>query len=281
MSAIRSSGPVSPSTFTALSLSTRTESESASPSSSVEPSPLALKLAAMTRSDLVAHFDASYRSRMTRQLERRRDVADLEIEAAWSVLLEWVWRSFRPAIVRSEDHLIRTLFRVFRYALRIEIKSRGLRSPDSGRGVGTPARSIDSMHVAATPCNRQHEARADLRRRVEHPQLGSCRIDLAAAFDHLTERRRRAVDATVVRRMSQIEASEELRTTLSDVQQSKFHGLAQLRSMLEGTYLLRGGKTRYVACDEEPGFRLEPHQSALTATPPPCYALCSTSDNTC
>lgn len=215
-----------------------------------------------TRAALLSWLDSTVgdRLRSRRWKGGRRDrrvdraVSQLEVESAWSRVLEFFWLRVDPASLRGPDHAEAVAVRGFWWCLAVERRRRGMLA--DGRTRWVPLREGRVMCGGSGAVD---VTGAEGVARVAHPELGSCRVDLAAAFDLLTQRRREAVHLRIIRGLSMIEASEAMRVPVATVGHEQSRGLEQLRKMLAGEYVARGGRRRFVPDPSvAAGYRWEP-----------------------
>lgn len=251
------------------------QSSSSSLSESSRPSPLH---SIQTREQLCEHVADTYGDQVWAFWSRRRYLNDLEIGSAWSKLLEWIWLKFDLAKIKDEQHLNSLIKRQMGYLIAIEMRSRGMRTPGGERGKTNAVASLDDSdgvmyqylvdhseggrdpHEISESSERLDGQDDDTGRcRRPHRMLGSCRIDLAAAFDQLSEKRQVAVFARVIQGLTEIQTQHYFGMGRSEVQQSKHHGVIQLQKLMNGEYQTKGGRLRFVPDVKEPsGFRWEP-----------------------
>ena len=201
------------------------------------PSELLDRLRGMSREDSVAALDRAFRRRFLDYSEHRHDAVDLEIGVAWSHVLDFAWRRLSLDRIKTDEHLRNVLWRIFRYMLRIEQRSRG-----------QWAKSVefhfeaDNEGILDRPLqDAEPSTPSDGRLRRDHPALGSCRVDLSAAFDVISERQRIALVHRVVQGLSQIDSASIMTLDRRQVEQATTKGVRQLRRLMNGVFT-RGGK---------------------------------------
>ncbi|MEM7628130.1 MAG: hypothetical protein AAF356_01775 [Planctomycetota bacterium] len=193
---------------------------------------------------------------LIRRIGRGRRGTDLEIEDSWNRVLVWFWLELQRDSIISWQHLENLACRQFCYLLAIAFKKR-----QEGFRMGFQRSAVmgDAL-LDATARKREHASPPDDLRRCEHPDLGSCRIDLAAAFDQLSQARREVVAATLVGHLRAVEIDELEGRKRGSSAIIKHKALKQLRECMNGTHTRRlpqncGPLMRFVPTPHaEPGY---------------------------
>lgn len=230
------------------------------------------------RGDLVAEIESRYRWIVEHKGKEYRTCPQLELESAWNRILEYIWTEFEPERFTDWLHVECFLKRQLGWWLTIERRTRGKIVGNGERGIllltditTGVAEDIDDYleQFAHRPGNADEPTRSQAVLRVAHPSLGSCRIDLSAAYDQLTAAKQDALRATLIAGIRAIEIDEATGRYRSATAITRHKAILELRAKLSGQFIgsrrtdggriirkPKGVKFRYVPlATQRPGYK--------------------------